>query len=78
MKTQVTVALAMLAGVGIGAVGIHGVDAQGKAPGAYAVIDISAITDAEMFKKIGPIAGPAATNAGGKFIIRTIVLDAVG
>ena len=71
MKTQLTVALAMLAGVAIGAVGIHGVDAQGKGPGAYAVVDISEITDAETFKQIGPKAGPANDAAGGKIIIRT-------
>jgi uncharacterized protein (DUF1330 family) len=71
MKTQITVTLAMLTGIAIGAVGIHGVDAQGKAPGAYAVVDISEVTDAEMFKEIPPIAGPAAADSGGKYIIRT-------
>ena len=42
MKTQYTVALSMLAGFGMGAVAITGLNAQGK-PGAYAVIDISEI-----------------------------------
>jgi len=63
----------MLAGFGLGATAIHGVSAQGmgKAPGAYAVVDISEITDAETFKQIGPKAGPANDAAGGKVIIRT-------
>jgi uncharacterized protein (DUF1330 family) len=71
MKTHYIVALSMLAGVGLGAVGIHGVDAQGKAPGAYAVVDISDITDAELFKQIGPKAGAPTDAAGGKYIVRT-------
>jgi uncharacterized protein (DUF1330 family) len=71
MKTQITVALAMLAGIGIGAVGIHGVDAQGKAPGAYAIVDITEVTDPEGFKKLIPIAGPAMEKSGGKYIVRT-------
>jgi uncharacterized protein (DUF1330 family) len=44
--------------------------AQTKTPGAYAVIDISNITDADTFNLIGPKAGPAAT-AGGSYIART-------
>jgi uncharacterized protein (DUF1330 family) len=71
MKTQITVALAMIAGVGLGAVTIRGVDAQGKAPGAYAFVDISEVVDPEGLKQLGPKAGPAATNAGGRYIVRT-------
>jgi uncharacterized protein (DUF1330 family) len=71
MKTQITVALSLLAGIGIGAVGIHGVDAQGKGPGAYAVIDISEVVNADILKQLVPKAGPAATAAGGKYIIQT-------
>jgi hypothetical protein len=33
----------MLAGGAIGATAVNGLHAQGKAPGAYAVVDISAI-----------------------------------
>jgi len=71
VKTQYAVALAMLAGVGLGAVAIHGAGAQVKAPGAYAVIDISEITDAETFKQIAPKSGPAMAAAGGQYIMRT-------
>ena len=63
MKTQHIVALSMLAGFGMGAVAITGLNAQGK-PGAYAVIDISEITDPEAFKQVGPKAGASAAAAG--------------
>ena len=71
MNQRITLGLTLLAGVAIGATAIHGVGAQGKAPGAYAVVDISEVTDPEAFKQIIPIAGPAAENAGGKYIVRT-------
>ena len=70
MKTQCTVALSMLAGFGMGAVAITGLNAQGK-PGAYAVIDISEITDPEAFKQVGPKAGASAAAAGAHFVART-------
>lgn len=71
MKTQYTVALAMFAGFGLGAAGLNGLNAQGKPPGAYVVVDISEITDPELFKQLGPKAGPAAASAGGHYIVRT-------
>jgi uncharacterized protein (DUF1330 family) len=70
MKTLCTVALSMLAGFGMGAVAITGLNAQGK-PGAYAVIDISEITDPEAFKQVGPKAGASAAAAGAHFVART-------
>jgi len=71
MKSFFGLGLATLAGAAIGAVAISGLNAQGKAPGAYAVVDISDINDPEGFKQIGPLAGPAAENAGGHYIVRT-------
>ena len=50
MKTRYTVVLSMLAGAALGAVSVGGLYAQGKAPGAYVVIDISEIKDPEVFK----------------------------
>src|SRR5262249_57203364 len=44
--------------------------AQPKPP-AYVVIPVLKITDAETFKKIAPLAGPAAAAAGGRYLIRT-------
>jgi len=40
MKTQYTVALSMLAGIGLGAVAVQGLHAQAKPP-AYLVIEIN-------------------------------------
>jgi uncharacterized protein (DUF1330 family) len=71
MKTQYTVALAMFAGFGLGTVGLNRLHAQSKAPGAYLVVDISEITDPELFKQIGPKAAAANASAGGHYIVRT-------
>jgi uncharacterized protein (DUF1330 family) len=71
MKTLYTIALAMLAGGTIGAAAVNGLHAQGKAPNAYAVVDISAINDADIFKTLLPKAGPAVVAFGGKFVART-------
>lgn len=60
----------MAAGIAIGAAAIQGLHAQAKPP-AYVVIPILKITDADTFKKVGPIAGPAAAAAGGHYVIRT-------
>src|SRR3954454_24982932 len=70
MKTHYVMALAMLAGLGFGAVATNGLNAQGK-PGAYNVIDISEITDPESFKQLGPKAAASAAAAGVQFIART-------
>ena len=51
MKIQYTVALSMLAGIGLGAVAVQGLHAQAKPP-AYFVIEINKVTDAEGFKVI--------------------------
>ena len=79
MKRSITIGLAMLAGGAIGAVAVNGLHAQGKAPGAYAVVDISAITNPELFKTLLPKAGPANDAFGGKYVIRTEnIVGAVG
>jgi uncharacterized protein (DUF1330 family) len=70
VKTQIIVASAMLVGAALGAVGVNGLQAQSK-PGAYAVIEISEITNADEYKKIAAIGGAAATSAGGHFVVRT-------
>ena len=71
MKRSITIGLAMLAGGAIGAVAVNGLHAQGKAPGAYAVVDISAITNPDLFKTLLPKAGSANDAFGGKYVIRT-------
>src|SRR5215831_20222564 len=52
MKIRYTVVLSMLAGAALGAVSVGGLYAQGKAPGAYVVVDISEIKDPEAFKGV--------------------------
>jgi uncharacterized protein (DUF1330 family) len=78
MKQVVATGLAMLAGAALGAGAVDRLHAQNKAPGAYAVIDISAITDADTFtKQLLPKAEPAMKAFGGQFVIRTDKLTAV-
>src|SRR5580704_4793911 len=71
MNRPITLGLAMLAGGAIGATAVSALQAQGKAPGAYAVVDISAITNADVFKNVVAKAGPAMQDSGGHFIART-------
>lgn len=61
----------MLAGAAIGATAVNGLRAQEKAPGAYVVVDISAINNPDVFKTLFPIAGKAIDEFGGKYVIRT-------
>jgi uncharacterized protein (DUF1330 family) len=62
---------ATLIGAAFGGLAINGLNAQSKAPGAYAVVDISEITDQKAFETLLPKAGPANDAFGGKFVIRT-------
>jgi hypothetical protein len=49
MKSYIGVSLAMLAGAALGATAVNGLHAQTK-PGAYAVVDISEVTNPDLFK----------------------------
>ncbi len=72
MNRALALGLAMLAGAALGATAVDRLNAQGKPPGAYAVIDISEITDADTFtKQLLPKAQPAMAAFGGKFVILT-------
>jgi hypothetical protein len=65
MRTRFVVALAVAAGVGIGAVAVEGLHAQAKPP-AYAVVEID-VTDQDSFlKEYSPTAGKALTEGGGQ------------
>jgi uncharacterized protein (DUF1330 family) len=71
MKTQYTAALALLAGIAIGAVAVQGLHAQAKPP-AYVVVEIRSVTDADGMKRVAEKASPAAlAAAGGRYIVRT-------
>ena len=71
MNTTVKIALAALAGSGIGAAAIHELHAQAKPP-AYVVVAIRSIKDADAFKAgVVDKASPAALKAaGGRYVVR--------
>ena len=81
MNRLATLGLAMLAGGAIGAAAVNGLSAQGKPPGAYAVVDISEITDPEGFKALGQRTNEAAAanfkDLGGRYIVRTDKITAL-
>ena len=52
MDRSIALRLAMLAGMVIGATAVDGLHAQNKAPGAYAVLDLSAINSPDAFKTV--------------------------
>jgi uncharacterized protein (DUF1330 family) len=70
MKTYFGLAVAMLAGVAVGATAINRLNAQGT-PGAYVVADISEISDPQASKKVIDDAPAVIAASGGRFIIRT-------
>jgi uncharacterized protein (DUF1330 family) len=71
MNRSIALGMAMLAGGAIGAIAVNGLHAQGKSPGAYAVIDITAINNPDVFKNVIAKAGPALQESGGHYIART-------
>lgn len=79
MNRLLSLGLAMLAGVALGATLIKGLSAQG-APLTYVVIDIAEMTDPEGFKAIpaNPASGPERAAAlGGRTLIRTDKMTAM-
>ena len=77
MNQRIALGLAMLAGAAFGAVAVDGLQAQNKAPGAYAVIDISEINNPDLFKTLLSKAEAPVTAFGGKFIVRTEKITAI-
>lgn len=76
MKTRYVVILAMLAGAALGAAAVNGLNAQGKAPGAYAVFTYTEIPDPAGFKtNVADTAVDIAKKHGGNFIVRTAVFS---
>jgi uncharacterized protein (DUF1330 family) len=67
MKTQYTVALAMVVGVGLGAAAVQGLHAQAKPP-VYIVSEID-VTNVDAYtKEYVPLARAAIKNSGGKLV----------
>src|SRR5277367_1876239 len=71
MNRIIVLGVGLLAGIAIGAGAVNGLNAQGKGPGAYAVVDISEINDPATFKTLLPKAAAANDQFGGKFVVRT-------
>ena len=69
MKANFKVALALAAGAAISAGVIQGVHAQ-TAPPAYFIADVTAVTDPEALKTIGPKLEQAVSAFGGKILVR--------
>jgi uncharacterized protein (DUF1330 family) len=70
MKSYFGLGLATLAGAVFGGLALNGLHAQTK-PGAYVVVDISEITNPDVFKTLLPKAGPAMQAFNGQFVMRT-------
>ena len=67
MKTHYTIALAMFAGFGLGAVAVQGLHAEANPP-VYSVAEIE-VTDQAAYATYVPIAQAAIKAAGGRFLV---------
>ena len=67
MKTRYSVTLAMLAGVGLGAVAVERLHAQAKPP-VYQIVEIEPSNTETYLKDYAPKAQAAIKAAGGKFV----------
>jgi uncharacterized protein (DUF1330 family) len=67
MKTQYAVALAMLAGFGLGAVAVQGLHAQAKPP-VYFVAEVDVMDQEAYGKEYAPKAQALIKSHGGKFL----------
>jgi uncharacterized protein (DUF1330 family) len=70
MKTKNALALAMLAGIGLGAVAIQSLHAQAT-PKAYVIVAIRNVTDPDTFKTVMEKAPAALAASGGHLVVRT-------
>ena len=70
MSAFVKTMLAVLAGVGIGAVSMHALRAQAKAP-AYLITEITVKNEDGYTRQFLPARNKAIQDAGGKYIVRT-------
>jgi len=68
MKAHHTLALAILAGVGLGAIAVQGLHAQSKPP-VYLITEID-VNDPENYaKEFAPKAQAIIRNSGGRFVV---------
>jgi len=79
VKTQYTMALAMLAGIALGGAAIQGLHAQAKPP-VLIVTEINEVTNAEGFKAVTQRTAEgneALKQLGGRYIARTEKITAI-
>ena len=77
MRPNHELAIALAAGVALGAVGVEGLSAQSRPP-TYYVVDFSEVTDPEGFKALAPIAtAEILAGFGGKYMVRSQDITAV-
>ena len=77
MKQFLILGLGMLAGAALGGAAVNGLHAQGKVPGAYAVLDISEVVDPTALKQVVTKAGPSVKAGGGQYLARTDKITAL-
>src|SRR5947209_17752010 len=68
MKTHYVVALATVAGFGLGAIAVQGLHAQAKPP-AYVITEVDIINEAA-FKEFSPKVAQSVQASGGKYLTR--------
>jgi len=68
MSNRLKIALALLAGAGLGAMAMQGLHAQAKPP-AYVVTEVDIIDEAA-FKEFSPKVAKTVEAAGGKYLTR--------
>ena len=71
MNRSITLGLGMLLGAALGAAAVNGLHAQGKTPGAYAILDVSEVVDAAAVKSIVAKAFASVKAGGGQYLART-------
>jgi uncharacterized protein (DUF1330 family) len=77
MKTYTTVALATLAGVGIGGLAVQGIHAQAKPPAAYYIAEIDVANEDVFNKQWVPKADETVKAAGGVYLVRSSDIERI-
>ena len=77
MNRSLTLGVSMLVGAALGAAAVSGLHAQGKTPGAYAILDISEILDPAAVPRIIAKAVPSAKAGGAQYLAATEKITAL-
>ena len=76
MKTHYTVALAMLSGIGIGAIAVQALHAQAKPP-VYTVTEIDVTNVDAYLKEYVPLVQPIVKKGGSKLLAASLKVTAL-